>query len=98
MTEKNHWHPAFVGATEWELKKNKIREEDVMCQALRELMSDVIEKEVEEGRKEGLKEGQKAAIVAAAKNLMQTMKWTSEQAMKALGISDAEQSEYIALL
>ena len=20
---KNHWHPAFCGATEWELKKNK---------------------------------------------------------------------------
>ena len=23
MADKNHWHPAFVGATEWELKKNK---------------------------------------------------------------------------
>jgi len=80
----------------------KIREEESMCQALRELMSDEMEKEFEDGRKEGQKEGreegQKDAIIENIKSLMQNMKWTSEQAMKALGISDSEQSEYRALL
>lgn len=77
---------------------DEIRMEDDMCQALRDLMSDVIEKEVEEGRKKGQKEGQKAAMVDNIKSLMRNMKWTAEQAMKALGISDSEQSKYLALL
>ena len=68
----------------------EIRKEDAMCQALRDLMSDEIEREFEEG--------QKAAIVENIKNLMQNMKWTAEQAMKALGISASEQSKYMALL
>ncbi|MBQ8945469.1 MAG: hypothetical protein IJ058_01520 [Lachnospiraceae bacterium] len=72
----------------------EIRKEDEMCQALRDLMSDEIEKEVAEGRKEERKD----AIVDNIKSLMQNMKWTAEQATKALGISDSEQSKYIAML
>ena len=64
----------------------EIGKEDAMCQALRDLMSDEIEKE------------RKDAIVDNIKSLMQNMKWTAEQAMKALGISDSDQSKYIALL
>ena len=32
------------------------------------------------------------------KELMKNMKWTAEQAMKALGFSDADQSKYSAML
>ncbi len=76
----------------------EIGKEDAMCQALRELMSDEIEKEFEKGRNEGRNEGRKDAIVDNIKSLMQNMKWTAQQAMKALGISDSDQSKYIALL
>ena len=38
---KQHWHPAFCGAAEWELKK-KVRRDKNMCEALRDLMKDEI--------------------------------------------------------
>jgi len=65
-----------------------------MCQALRDLMSDEIEKEVEEGRRAG----QKDAIVDNIKKMMKNLQISAVQAMNALEIPVSEQSKYIALL
>lgn len=65
-----------------------------MCQALRDLMSDEIEKEVEEGRRAG----QKDAIVDNIKKMMKNLQISAVQAMNALEIPVSEQNKYIALL
>lgn len=72
----------------------EIRKEDDMCQALRDLMSDEIEKEVEEGRKAERKD----AIVDNIKKMMKNLQISAVQAMNALEIPVSEQSKYIALL
>ena len=58
------------------------RRDKVMCEALRELMKEDFEM-------------QKLEMI---KNLMDTMKWTAEQAMAALKIPDADKGKYIAKL
>ena len=46
----------------------------------------------EEGRREGAKEG----VLISIRNLMASMNWSAEQAMKALQIPEAEQPMYAA--
>ena len=75
-----------------------VRRDKSMCQALKDLMKEEIEAE-------------KAAVATAAattataktklvdiKELMKNMKWTAEQAMKALGITAEDQAKYSAML
>ena len=62
----------------------------IMCDALRELMKEDFEKQERETRQETLLE--------TIKNLMDTMKWTAEQAMTAMKIPDADRGKYIAKL
>ena len=57
-----------------------------MCQALKELMKDEIEEE------------KRDTVLGNIKELMKNMKWTEKQAMEALGIPDADQSKYSAML
>lgn len=57
-----------------------------MCEALRELMKDDFEKKEQE------------TLLKAIKNLMDSMKWTAEQAMTAMKIPDADKEKYIARL
>lgn len=61
-----------------------------MCEALRELMKEDFEKQERETKQETLAE--------TIKNLMDTMKWTAEQAMTAIKIPDADKGKYIAKL
>lgn len=61
-----------------------------MCEALKDLMKEEI---AEERAEASIK-----TIVDNVKNLMKNMKWTAKQAMEALGISEADQSKYSALL
>lgn len=61
-----------------------------MCDALRELMKDDFEKKELEAKQETLLE--------AIKNLMDSMKWTAEQAMAAMKIPDADRGKYLAKL
>ena len=61
-----------------------------MCEALRDLMKDEIAEEVEAGRAD--------EKINNNRELMKNMKWTAEQAMKALGISKKDQSRYMAML
>lgn len=58
----------------------------VMCEALRELMKEDLEKREQE------------TLLKAIKNLMETMKYTAEQAMAALKIPEADKGKYIAKL
>ena len=68
----------------------EVRKDEVMCQALKELMKDEIAEERAEERAD--------TNLGNIKQLMNNMKWTAEQAMKALGISDADQAKYSAML
>ena len=58
----------------------------VMCEALRELMKEDLEKREQE------------TLLKAIKNLMETMKCSADQAMAALKIPDADKGKYIAKL
>ena len=58
----------------------------VMCEALRELMNEDLEKREQE------------TLLKAIKNLMETMKCSADQAMAALKIPDADKGKYIAKL
>lgn len=58
----------------------------VMCDALKELMKDDFEETKQE------------TLLETIKNLMDTMKWTAEQAMTAMKIPDADRGKYIAKL
>ncbi len=48
----------------------------------------------EKGRKDGMKEG----ILSSVKNLMDTMDWSAEQAMKALKVSKEDWEKYLVML
>ena len=65
-----------------------------MCQALRELMSDEIDKEVAEGRAEE----RTTTVVDDIKKMIKNLKLTAAQAMLALEIPDSDQPKYMALL
>lgn len=58
----------------------------VMCDALKELM------------KEDFEETKQETLLETIKNLMDTMKWTAEQAMAAMKIPEADRGKYIAKL
>ena len=69
-----------------------------MCQALEELLKDEIDIKVENGRKEGRKQGRDETQISAIKSLMETMKWTAQEAMAALKLTTKEQQKYLAML
>ena len=77
-----------------------------MCDALRALMKEEIEEErnksresgMAEGRAEGRVEGRENAILASIQNLMDSMKWTAEQAMDALKLPVDDRAKYVAKL
>ena len=65
-----------------------------MCDALRELMKE----EIEEERKKGRESGRENAILTSIQNLMDSMKWTAEQAMDALKLPMDDRAKYAAKL
>ena len=65
---------------------DEIRRGAKMYDALKDLMKDEIAEEVEAKRTDDIKK------------LMKNMKWTAEQAMKALGISKKDQARYMTML
>ena len=71
-----------------------------MCEALRELMKDEIEREIEEReRKAALQAEQKAkkeSTIELIRNLMDSMKWTAEQAMEAMKVPVKDREQYTA--
>ena len=59
---------------------------EIMCQAF------------EEVRNEGIKQGEEKERLVSIQSLMETMKWTAQQAMEALKIPLTDQEKYIAKL
>ena len=76
----------------------------VMCEALRELMKDEIEREIEERERKAalqaaLQAEQKAkreSTIELIKNLMDSTKWTAEQAMEAMKVPLKDREQYTA--
>ena len=88
----------------------KIRRDSGMCEALRRLMKDEIAETIAEilaeettkakiaGMEKGMEEGMDNAMLSSIANLMDTMKWTAEQAMEAIKISLADRGRYSSQL
>ncbi|MBQ8666121.1 MAG: hypothetical protein IJ526_04585 [Lachnospiraceae bacterium] len=69
---------------------DEIRRSAKMYDALKDLMKDEIAEEVEASRTD--------EKLNSIKTLMKNMKWSAEQAMKALGVSKKDQARYMAML
>lgn len=65
-----------------------------MCQAMDELKQDWLA----EGEELGIARGITQGIEDSIRNLMNSMKWTAEQAMEALLVPEEERAEYLARL
>ena len=64
----------------------------VMCEALRELMKDEIEREIEERERKA----ERKISIELIKNLMDSTKWTAEQAMEAMKVPVKDREQYMA--
>lgn len=69
---------------------NEVRRDFGMCDALRELMREELEEE--------RAEGEENAILVSIRNLMDSMKWTAEQAMDALKLPMDDRAKYVSKL
>ncbi len=75
-----------------------IRRDGHMCDALKNLMKEEIEEERVKARAEAKAEAKQQTLLEAIENLMQSMKWTAEQAMSALNIPAGDWPQYMAKL
>jgi predicted transposase YdaD len=78
-----------------------VKEDYYMCEALRELMKDEIDREKAEVREKAREEARAEAReekIYLISNLMETMKLTAEQAMNALKIPVEERQMYASKL
>jgi flagellar biosynthesis/type III secretory pathway protein FliH len=69
-----------------------------MCNALRELFAEELEESRTNGemrgRKLGEESGRESAIISNLKSLMDSMKWTIDQAMDALKVPEDQRDHY----
>ncbi len=77
---------------------NLEKEVSTMCHFIDGVEARGIEKGLKEGMEKGLKKGAENGMIQALQSLMNTMKWTVQQAMDALEIPDGERSRYAKLL
>jgi hypothetical protein len=89
---------------------DRVKEDETMGDALRELMKDELEEAhangmeegmqrgMERGMERGIQRGMEEGILSSISNLMKSMKLTAEQAMDALGIPKNERASYNAKL
>jgi hypothetical protein len=73
---------------------DRIKEDETMGDALRELMKD----ELEEARANGIEQGREEGLLSSVGNLMKSMHLSAEEAMKALGIPKEKMDFYGAKL
>jgi hypothetical protein len=73
---------------------DKIKEDETMGDALRELMKD----ELEEAHASGMEQGREEGLLSSIGNLMKSTTWSAEEAMKALGIPKEKMDFYGAKL
>ena len=72
------------------------RRNPAMCEALRELMKDEIEREIEEQKQQAVLETERKISIELIKNLMDSTKWTAEQAMEAMKVPVKDREQYTA--
>ena len=77
-----------------ELYEQLKRRDPIMCDALRALMKPEIEEEKRAAREQGLEQGVDQNRIESIKNLMDSLKFTPQQAMDALKIPASEQPKY----
>ena len=61
-------------------------------------MCDVLDRVEKNGEKKGIEKGIEKAVLDNIKSLMESMKWTAQQAMDALKIPSVDQSKYASKL
>ena len=71
-------------------RKNQFKKTEKGVRAMSEGIQELIDKKADEARRE--------TVLENIKNLMETMKWTIEQAMDALRIPQNERSRYAGLV
>ncbi len=76
----------------------EVRRDSNMCEALKELMKDEIEKERQEAAKAAAKIATQDTILENIKSLMHNLNFSAEQAMAALNIPVPNRSGYISRL
>ena len=69
-----------------------------MCRAVETLVKENRMEAHKEGREEGREEGRMDERIDTIRALMENMKWSAEQAMRAMAIPEAEWSKYKELL
>lgn len=73
-----------------------------MCVAVENMKRKALEEGIKEGKREGIKEGMKEGaektLLESVKNLMDTMKWSAEQAMAALKVPESDKKKYLKQL
>ena len=79
------------------LKENK-GEVDSMSSIIAEIFKDEIAEAAQKAKAEGKAEGKEKNLIENIRSLMETTKWTAQQAMDALKIPANEQSKYLALI
>ena len=66
--------------------------------AMSGLMQPAVDMALKKGKDVGIKEGTEKTMISSIRNLMDTMKWSAQQAMDALKIPVDEQPKYAALI
>ncbi len=69
-----------------------------MCVAVENMKRKALEEGIREGKREGIREGAEKTLLESVKNLMDTMKWSAEQAMEALKVPEGDQEKYLKRL
>jgi hypothetical protein len=77
---------------------DRVKEDETMGDALRELMKDELEEAHANGMEEGREEGREEGLLSSIGNLMKSTTWSAEEAMKALGIPKEKMDFYGAKL
>ena len=69
-----------------------------MCEAVEEYGREQKDEGIKEGIKEGRKEAREETLIESIRNVMNNLKVSAEQAMKALEIPESEYSKYLSKL
>ena len=83
-----------------ELMKDEIAEwrEESRIEGLSQGLSQGRKEGLSQGLSQGFSQGMEEGLIKALRELMNNMKWTAEQAMKAIGIPETDQDKYISML
>lgn len=76
----------------------KMKEDSVMCKALEELMSDVIEEKAKKAALEAAVKATQSSVLSSIQAIMENLRYTAEQAMDILNIAEKDRAFYLTKL